>query len=61
MTIPKLIIGGAQGINIGPDFMTVIGAAGLLSSPNPAGGSFDLDNLDRVRAQSTLLFVPEQH
>lgn len=49
MTIPELIIGGAQGINIGPDFMTVIGAAGLLSSPNPAGGSFDLDDLDEVK------------
>lgn len=31
---------------MGPDFMAVIGAVGLLSSPNPAGGSFDLDNLD---------------
>ena len=31
---------------MGPDFMAVIGAVGLQSSPNPAGGSFDLDNLD---------------
>ncbi|KAF2167949.1 hypothetical protein M409DRAFT_22094 [Zasmidium cellare ATCC 36951] len=47
ITVPQLIVGGAQGINIGPDFMAVVGAAGLLSSPNPAGGSFDLNNLDR--------------
>ncbi|KAK4619542.1 Putative sterigmatocystin biosynthesis peroxidase [Fulvia fulva] len=46
LTIPRLIQGGAQGLNMGPDFMAVIGAVGLLSSPNPAGGSFDLDNLD---------------
>ncbi|EME41501.1 hypothetical protein DOTSEDRAFT_135407 [Dothistroma septosporum NZE10] len=46
LTIPQLILGGAQGLNMGPDFMAVIGAVGLLSSPNPAAGSFDLDDLD---------------
>jgi hypothetical protein len=47
-TIPQLIKGGAEGLNVGPDFMTVIGAVGLFSAPNPFGGSFDLDDLDQV-------------
>ncbi|CAK4030502.1 sterigmatocystin biosynthesis peroxidase stcC [Lecanosticta acicola] len=46
MTIPHLIEGGAAGLNMGADFMAVIGAVGLLSSPDPALGAFDLDNLD---------------
>ncbi|KAK3630574.1 hypothetical protein LTR56_017372 [Elasticomyces elasticus] len=46
MTIPHLLEGLAAGMNIGADFTTAIGAAGLLSSPNPLGGSFDLDDLD---------------
>ncbi|KAI4917874.1 uncharacterized protein J4E92_008811 [Alternaria infectoria] len=45
MTIPHLIAGLAAGLNMGADFTTAIGAAGLLSSPNPLGGSFDLDDL----------------
>nr|POF06924.1 putative sterigmatocystin biosynthesis peroxidase stcc [Quercus suber] len=47
MTIPHLLEGLAAGMNIGADFTTVIGAAGLLSSPNPLGGSFDLNDLDQ--------------
>nr|POF17963.1 putative sterigmatocystin biosynthesis peroxidase stcc [Quercus suber] len=46
MTIPHLLEGLAAGMNIGADFTTVIGAVGLLSSPNPLGGSFDLNDLD---------------
>jgi hypothetical protein len=46
MTIPHLIKGLAEGMNIGADFTTAIGAAGLLSSPFPLGGSFDLDDLN---------------
>lgn len=34
-------------ISVGADFTTVIGAAGLLSSPDPLGGSFDLNDLDQ--------------
>lgn len=47
MTLPHLIKGLAEGLNIGADFTTVIGGAGLLSSPNPLGGSFDLSDLSQ--------------
>ncbi|KAF2721081.1 Cloroperoxidase [Polychaeton citri CBS 116435] len=47
MTLPHLLEGLAAGLNIGPDFTTVIGAAGLLSSPDPLAGSFDLNDLDQ--------------
>lgn len=36
-----------DGMNIGPDFATVIGATGILSVPNsPLATTFDLNNLD---------------
>jgi hypothetical protein len=47
LTIPHLLKGLSAGLNIGPDFTTVIGALGLLSSPNPLGGAFDLNDLDQ--------------
>jgi len=47
MTIPHLIKGLAEGLNMGADFTTAIGGAGLLSSPNPLGGSFELDDLNQ--------------
>jgi hypothetical protein len=47
MTIPHLIKGLAEGMNMGADFTVAIGAAGLLSSPNPLGGSFDLSDLNQ--------------
>jgi hypothetical protein len=47
MTIPHLIEGLAAGLNMGADFTVAIGGAGLLSSPNPLGGSFDLSDLDQ--------------
>lgn len=34
-------------MSVGADFTTAIGLAGLLSSPNPAGGAFDLNDLDQ--------------
>lgn len=46
MTLDVLIPGLLAGMNVGADFTTAIGAAGILSSPNPLGGSFDLNNLD---------------
>jgi hypothetical protein len=46
MSIPHLIKGLAEGLNMGADFTTAIGGAGLLSSPNPLGGSFDLSDLN---------------
>ena len=46
-TIPILIKGLAEGLNMGADFTVAIGGAGLLASPNPLpGGSFDLDDLN---------------
>ncbi|KAL6712178.1 hypothetical protein ACN47E_000055 [Coniothyrium glycines] len=47
MTIPHLIQGLAAGLNMGADFTTVIGGAGLLASSNPLGGSFDLSDLSK--------------
>lgn len=47
MTIQHLVAGLAAGMNIGPDFSIAIGAVGLQSSPNPLGGSFDLNDLDQ--------------
>jgi hypothetical protein len=46
MTIPHLIKGLAEGMNMGADFTVAIGGAGLLASPFPLGGSFDLDDLN---------------
>jgi len=47
MTIPHLIKGLAEGLNVGADFTTAIGGVGLLSSPNPLGGAFDLSDLNQ--------------
>ncbi|KAF2764722.1 Cloroperoxidase [Teratosphaeria nubilosa] len=47
MTIPVLLVGLAEGMNMGADFTTAIGGAGLLSSPDPLAGSFDLNDLDQ--------------
>jgi hypothetical protein len=41
-----LIKGLAEGLNMGADFTVAIGSAGLLSSPNPLAGSFDLSDLN---------------
>lgn len=47
LTIPILIQGLKAGLNVGIDFSTAIGSAGLLSVPNsPLAISFDLNNLD---------------
>src|SRR4051794_35940400 len=47
LTIPILIDGLKRGLNVGADFSTVIGGAGLMSVPgNPLATSFDLNNLD---------------
>lgn len=45
LTIPGLLTGLAQSMNIGPDFTIAIGAVGLLSSPDPFGGSFTLTDI----------------
>ncbi|KAM0703604.1 hypothetical protein Q7P35_009543 [Cladosporium inversicolor] len=47
MTIPHLLEGLAAGLNIGPDFTVAVGGLGLFSSPDPLGGSFDLNDLDQ--------------
>lgn len=47
MTIPILIKGLKDGLNVGPDFSTVIGNAGLLSvKGNALAQSFDLNDID---------------
>lgn len=46
-TIPILLKGLAEGLNMGADFTVAIGGAGLLASPNPFGGSFNLDDLNQ--------------
>ena len=45
-TIPILLKGLAEGLNMGADFTVAVGGAGLLASPNPLGGSFDLSDLN---------------
>lgn len=47
MTLPHLLEGLAAGMNMGADFTILIGGAGLLSSPHPLGGAFDLNDLDQ--------------
>ena len=47
MTLPILIKGLKDGMNVGADFATAIGAAGILSVPaNLLAMSFDLNDLD---------------
>lgn len=47
MTLPILIKGLKDGMNVGADFATAIGGAGLLSVPgNLLATSFDLNDLD---------------
>jgi hypothetical protein len=46
LSLPHLLKGLAAGLNMGADFTVAIGGAGLLSSPNPLGGAFDLNDLD---------------
>jgi hypothetical protein len=47
MTIPILIKGLKDGLNVGADFTTVIGTLGLLSvKNNPLATSFDLNDLN---------------
>ena len=36
-------------MNMGADFSTAIGGAGILSSPNPELGAFDLNDLEYVQ------------
>ena len=47
MTIPHLIKGLSEGLNMGPDFTILIGATGLLASGNPLLGYFNLDDLNQ--------------
>jgi hypothetical protein len=59
LTIPHLITGLSRGLNIGPDFTTVIGALGLLSSPDPLAGAFDLNDLDQHNFPIVCAFLVE--
>ena len=42
---------------MGADFTIAVGGAGLLSSPNPLGGSFDLNDLDMHNFVSSTLGI----
>ena len=46
MTVPVLVKGLKEGMNVGADFASTIGALGIQSNPNPLATSFDLDDLD---------------
>jgi hypothetical protein len=46
MTIPHLLKGLAEGLNMGADFTVAIGGADL-SSPDPLSGSFDVSDLNQ--------------
>ncbi len=47
MTIPILIQGLQDGINVGPDFAIMIGGTGLLAiAGNALATSFDLSDID---------------
>ena len=45
LTVPILIQGLADGLNVGADFSTAIGSFGTRANPNPLAGQFDLDML----------------
>lgn len=47
LSVPILIKGFKDGLNVGADFTTAIGLMGLQSAPNPLSSTFDLDNLDQ--------------
>ncbi|GAB7363253.1 hypothetical protein MBLNU230_g3535t1 [Neophaeotheca triangularis] len=47
MTLPILYKGLKDGLNMGDDFTTAIGGAGLLSNDLPTDGFFDLNMLDQ--------------
>ncbi|KXS98789.1 hypothetical protein AC579_8935 [Pseudocercospora musae] len=47
MTLPILLSGLSAGLNIGDDATTVFWGGGVLSSPNPLGGQFDLSDLKK--------------
>ena len=47
LTVPMLNTALLQGYNVGNDFSTTIGTAGLLSSPKLVKSSFDLNDLDQ--------------
>lgn len=55
MTLPHLLEGLAAGLNMGPDFTVLIGGAGLLSSPDPLSGAFDLNHLNQHNFVRSLL------
>lgn len=47
LTVPILIKGLADGLNVGADFTTAIGSFGTLANPNPLAGQFDLEQLKK--------------
>ncbi|KAF2035648.1 Cloroperoxidase, partial [Setomelanomma holmii] len=54
LTIPHLIKGLSEGLNIGPDFTASLGGAALHASPNPAAGAFDLSDLIAIEHDASM-------
>ncbi|KAH7094493.1 Peroxidase, family 2-domain-containing protein [Paraphoma chrysanthemicola] len=54
MTIPHLIKGLSEGLNIGPDFTASLGGLALRAAPNPASGAFDLNELIAVEHDASI-------
>ncbi|KAK2784806.1 hypothetical protein FQN52_008891 [Onygenales sp. PD_12] len=47
MTLPVLIKGISEGLNVGPDLSIPVGTVAILSSKDPLGLSFNLDDLNK--------------
>jgi hypothetical protein len=54
MTIPHLVKGLSEGLNVGADFTVALGGAALKASPDPLSGSFDLDDLISIEHDASL-------
>lgn len=45
LTVPEMITGLKNGLNVGADFGALVGQVATASNPNPLAGEFDLDML----------------
>jgi hypothetical protein len=54
MTIPHLIKGLSEGLNIGADFTASLGGLALRSAPNPTSGAFDLSDLIAIEHDASM-------
>lgn len=54
MTIPHLVKGLSEGLNIGAEVTVALGGAALGTSKNPTSGSFDLSDLIAIEHDSSM-------